>query len=65
MTKFLLQGRAIAAGLMLCLSLAACGGGDDSPAVPPDSGNPGEPGPGNPGEPGEPGTPKPEMRCAP
>ncbi|WP_296556062.1 hypothetical protein [Pigmentiphaga sp.] len=53
--RILPYGRAMLAGLLLCLTMAACGGGGDGG---PSTG----PGPGNPGDP-EP--PKTSLRCAP
>ncbi|WP_198299048.1 hypothetical protein [Bordetella genomosp. 13] len=52
------RGRAVAACLLISLSLAACGGSDDDDT--PSQPNP----PGEPGDPGEP-QPAPQLRCAP
>ncbi|WP_186332326.1 hypothetical protein [Bordetella genomosp. 13] len=52
------RGRAVVAGLLLSLCLAACGGGDDDDT--PSQPNP----PGEPGDPGQP-QPAPQLRCAP
>ncbi|MDX3905059.1 MAG: hypothetical protein QHC78_05155 [Pigmentiphaga sp.] len=52
--RILPYGRAMLVGLLLSLSLAACGGGDDGPSDTPAPGTPGDPEP-----------PKVSLRCAP
>lgn len=59
MTPYFALGRALVAAIALSLTLAACGGDDDSEddtASPPGTGQPGQP---------EPQPPAPQLRCAP